>query len=497
MTETAYSVATAARALQADRLLAYALLRSGDGWRPAEPAELPGRFLGAAVDSRDVRPGELFIALSGMRTDGRLYVSQALNVAACALAGLPSDQTQAAAPGRSDRPIVPLDDPLCRVSAPDRRVVLVCGDPRRALGLLAGHWCAAQSTLMVAITGSNGKTTTKDFLAALLGGAGPTLATRGNLNNELGLPLTLLRLRPEHRFAAVEMGASAAGEITTLAALVRPRVGVITNAAEAHLAAFGSIDGVVAGKGELLDVLPPDGVAILNHDSPGYERWRRRARCRVITFGRTGGDHRWHWWPHQTGGKLELDGERWAVPLPGLHNGGNLTAAILAARAAGVTTEQMRVGLAGFRPSPHRSRLLTVGDRLLLDDSYNANPASVRSATAALLALAGGQAVALLGTMAELGPRSSEIHRQTGRELCADGLDVLVAVGEAAQPLAAGFIAAGGRAFLCASAAEAADWAERHTNPGDRMLVKGSRSAAMDEVVTLLEQRFRNTDTSE
>ncbi len=497
MTEMGYSVATAARALQADSLLAYALLRVGDGWRPAEPAELPGRFLGAAIDSRDVRPGELFVALSGTRTDGRRYVSQALNVAACALVGLPSDQTPAAASGQSDRPLVPLDDPLCRVSVPDRRVVLVCGDPRRALGTLAGHWRAAQSALLVAITGSNGKTTTKDFLAALLGGAGPTLATRGNLNNELGLPLTLLGLRPEHRFAAVEIGASAEGEIATLAALAGPSIGVITNAAEAHLAAFGSIDGVVAGKGELLDVLPPDGVAILNQDSPGYARWRRRARCRVVTFGRAGGDHHWHWEPYRSGGRLELDGERWEVPLPGPHNGGNLAAAILAAQAAGVTTEQMHVGLAGFRPSPHRSRLLTVGDRLLLDDSYNANPTSVRSAAAALLALAGGQAVALLGTMAELGPQSSGIHRQTGQELYSDGLDVLVAVGEAAHPLAAGFTAAGGRAYMCASAAAAVQWVERHTGPGDRILIKGSRSAAMDEVVALLEQRFRNTDTSE
>jgi UDP-N-acetylmuramoyl-tripeptide--D-alanyl-D-alanine ligase len=479
MTER-YTLQRATEDLRQARLLREVVVAEAGAWRQVDAPPAAAAFHGAVLDSREARAGVLFVGLPGPRTDGGRFAATALAQGAHALIGPASCQ--------GGIPTGP---------APERGVILVSEQPEAALARLASCWRDRFELPVVGITGSNGKTTTKDLLAALLAGVGPTLATAGNYNNELGVPLTLLALRPEHGYAVVEMGASAQGDIAALARLAAPQIGVITNAAEAHLAAFGSLDGVIAGKGELLDALPADGVAILNHDSPGFASWRRRAVCRVVSFGRSGGDHRWQWQPRPDGGLLHLDGEDWPVPLPGLHNGGNLTAAILAARAAGATRRQMRAGLAGFRPSPHRSRLLRLGERFVLDDSYNANPESVRSVAATLLALAGGRTVALLGGMAELGPRSEDIHRETGRQLHAEGIDVLVAVGEAADPLASGFADAGGRAERCIDAAAAVAWVDEHTGAGDHILVKGSRSTAMDEVVKLLEIRWGRSGASE
>ena len=287
------------------------------------------------------------------------------------------------------------------------------------------------------------------------------------------------------------MGASAVGEIAGLAPLAAPIVGVITNAAPAHLAEFGSLEGIISGKGELVAALPADGKAVLNAESPGFAQWCGRSNASVVSFGR-GGDHPWSWRPAADGtGILVLDGVEWPVPLPGEHNGANLAAAILAGRALGVDDAALRRGLAGFRGSPHRGVRLEVAGRTVLDDAYNANPRSLVAAARALLALpGGGRAVAVLGHMAELGADSDAIHRDCGRELAGLGLDALLAVGAAAAPLAAGFDAAGGDAHHCGSHAEAADWLVRSSVPGDRILVKGSRSAAMERVLTLLQAHF-------
>ena len=368
--------------------------------------------------------------------------------------------------------------------------VLVCADPVAALGELARVWRGRQPARAVAVTGTNGKTTTKDLLAAMLAGAGPVHATRGNLNNHLGVPLTLLGLAPEHRFAVVEMGASAVGEISRLGALVRPEVGVITNAAPAHLAEFGSLEGVIRGKGELVETVVPEGTVVLNADSPGFAEWRERAAGRVVSFG-DGGDHPWAWRPDDAGGGvLVLDGAEWPVPLPGAHNGANLAAAILAARALGVPDADLRRGLTLFQGSPHRGVRLEIGGRRVLDDCYNANPRSVVTAVASLLAWTGGRTVAVLGRMAELGVDSERLHAETGRELAGLGLDVLVSVGPEAEGLAAGFAAAGGDSHHCGTRAAAVDWLVAATAAGDRVLVKGSRSAAMEEIVEGLTSRL-------
>lgn len=484
-----FPLADAAGVLAAAGLLAGVRVWAAGHWRPgsvaggggaeagaagsAGGAALRGAFAGAVVDSRLVRGGELFVALPGERTDGRSFVGAALAAgAAAALAGA----------WRGPGP-----DPLAAVRGErEGAVLLLAEDPRAALARLAAAWRARLPARVIAVTGTNGKTTTKDLLAGMLSAAGPAHATAGNFNNELGLPLTLLGLRPEHRFAVLELGASAVGHIARLAPLAAPHVGIITNASPAHLAEFGSLDGIIAGKGELLDALPADGAAVLNADSPGFAAWTARARCRVVSHGEAGGEHRWRWSPAADPGRglLELDGAAFEVPLPGRHNGANLAAALLAARLCGLDDAAIRAGLAAFAPSPHRGALLEIAGVRFLDDCYNANPVSMAAAAAALLALpGGGRALAVLGRMAELGPQSEALHVETGARLAVLGLDLVVAVGEGSAPLAAGCRAAGGAALHLATHAEAARWLAAHAAPGDRVLLKGSRSAGMEEVL--------------
>ncbi len=438
-----------------------------------DPARLPvADFHGAALDSRVAAAGQLFVGLAGERTDGRRHVPDALR------AGVATALTRRwdGAP----------PDPLFAEPSPEGATVLLSRDPEAALAVLAGRWRSLCPARIAAVTGTNGKTTTKDLLAALAGAVARVHATAGNLNNDLGLPLTLLGLRRDHDVAVVEMGASRAGDIDRLAALATPQVGVITNASGAHLEGFGSLAEIVRTKGALLDHLPPDGTAVLNADSPGFDAWRERSPCPVISWGRAAGDHRWSWRadPAGGGGVVTLDGRELAVPLPGEHNGANLVAAWLAARALTGRVPDAARALAGFVASPHRSRLIAAGGLWLLDDCYNANPASMLSAAAALADLpGGGRRLAVLGAMGELGADAAALHLDTGRRLRAAGLDALWVVGEPAAALAAGFREAGGDAVVCADAASAAAALAAAARPGDRILFKGSRSAAVERAL--------------
>ena len=477
MAEQGYSIAAAAADLQAAGLLE-AVFKGGDRGLAVHPVEgilsRDGAFSGAGLDSRTLREGRLFVALPGGRSDGRRFVGPVLAAGHWVLAGCEA--------GFDLRPGLP------GLPAPAGTGVLLCRDGARALAELARRRRERWNGAVIGITGTNGKTTTKDLCAAMLTGAGGVLATSGNLNNRLGVPLTLLELGAGNRFAVVEMGASAEGEIAFLAQLARPQVGVITNASWAHLAEFGSLEAIIRGKGELLDALPPQGTAVLNADSQGFIEWTARARCAVCSWGRTSGEHRWSWRLGPGGApEVVIDGTAWPVPLPGQHNGANLTAAVLAVGALGVPESELRAGLQAFTGSPHRGVVLTWRGRTILDDSYNANPRSMLAAAQALDQLPGtGLRIAVLGPMAELGPRTEEIHRATGAELAAGPVDILVAVGEAARPLAEGFDAGGKPHHYCATCAEAAAWIAASTARGDRLLIKGSRSAAMETILSLL-----------
>jgi len=451
VTDIIYGISEAVLELGSAGLAAEVLAPGPKGDLAISGGPFTGRFTGAGLDSRTLEPNQLFIALPGENVHGRRFAADVLERGHWVL-------TDRAKEG---------SDPLAGLVSTDGAGVLVVDDPTAALGVLAAAWRARFDVPVIGVTGTNGKTTTKDLLAALLGGAGPTLATAGNYNNRLGVPVTLLAIRPRHEFAVIEMGASAVGEIDRLAALARPRIGLITNASPAHLAEFGSLAGIIEGKGELLDHLPENGKAILNADSPGFKEWRVRASCPVLSYGRDDGDHQWSWRPVDEAGKGEvlIDGEPWPCPLPGEHNGANLTAAVLAARAAGGVEADMRRGLAAFTGSDHR--------------------ALVNMAAA-------GRAVAVLGHMAEMGSEAVEIHRDTGRKLAATGLSCLVAVGSEARPLIEGFDAEGGSGHYCETREEAARLLADLTAPGDRLLIKGSRSAAMEELLPLLEISFQS-----
>ncbi|GAB4359994.1 MAG: UDP-N-acetylmuramoyl-tripeptide--D-alanyl-D-alanine ligase [Immundisolibacter sp.] len=418
-----------------------------------------GGFDGVSTDTRTLRAGELFVALQGPRFDGHDYLPRA---AAAGAAG---------AVVRRAHPALPC---------------LEVADPLVALSQLAAAWRARFELPLVAITGSSGKTTIKELAAAALAGGGPVLATRGNRNNHIGVPLTLLELRATHRAAVVEMGMSAAGEIAHLAELAQPTVGVIGNAGAAHLQGLGSVAAVARAKGELIEHLPSQAVAVLNADDAYFPLWRRLAGSRrVITFGLDAdADVTARYRLLAAGSELELrtpTGTAQArLQLLGRHNVRNALAAAAAALATGRPLGEIAAGLGQVRPVP--GRLCPLAGRngaRVIDDSYNANPASVQAAIEVLRELP-GQRLLVLGDMGELGAEAPALHAQCGADARAAGIDSLLTLGPLSAAAAAAF-GRGARAFD--DRAALLDALVPSLQAGVTVLVKGSRSAGMERVV--------------
>ena len=439
--------------------------------KPLQGQRLGGdaRFSAVSTDTRSLSKGDLFVALQGPNFDGHRFIGEAAAKGAVAAVVARDIET---------------DLPLLRVA-----------DTRRALGRLAALWRETFPRPLVAVTGSNGKTTVKEMIAAILGQRGTVLATRGNLNNDIGVPLTLLRLQDE-QYMVVEMGANHPGEIGYLSRIARPDVALITNAGAAHLEGFGDLDGVARAKGEIVEGLGPEGVFVVNGDSPHLELWRELAgERRLVTFGfHSPADvradpeaMRMHW--DSTGFHVSCpvftpEGEiSVTLALAGRHNLMNALAAIAAARAVGATAEEIVAGLLTVRPV--KGRLCLRSGRQpyrVIDDSYNANPDSVAAAIA-VLAEAPGERWLVLGDLAELGGAGRAMHRVLGEQARSAGVEHLFAVGDASAEAAAGF-GEGGEAFGDQAALIAT---LRHELPvGATVLVKGSRSAAMDRVVDAL-----------
>ena len=428
------------------------------------------RFEAVSTDTRSLPPGALFVALRGPRHDAHAFLAEAEK------AGAVAAMVEAGAP------VAPSGLPRVQVA-----------DTRLALGRLGALWRARFPGPLIGLTGSNGKTTVKELLAAILGAAGPTHATRGNLNNDIGVPLTLLGLRPGHRHAVIEMGANHAGEIAYLAGLAAPDVALITNAAPAHLEGFGSLEGVVAAKGEILDALGPEGVAVLNADDPHCATWRTRAAGRqVLDFGlQAAAAVRGTWRPAPTGLYLELEtpagGLGLDLPLAGRHNAANALAATAAALAAGLDLDTVARGLARARAPRGRLEPRPLpGGGLLLDDSYNANPGSL-AAGLEVLAAAPGPRWLVLGDMGELGAEGPELHARAGRLARDLGIEALWALGPLAAEAALAF-GPGGRAFTDREALLAA-LAGALAGERPTVLVKGSRAMAMERVAAALAPR--------
>jgi UDP-N-acetylmuramoyl-tripeptide--D-alanyl-D-alanine ligase len=346
---------------------------------------------------------------------------------------------------------------------------------------------------VVGITGSNGKTTTKEMLAGILKQKGPVHKNEGNLNNHIGVPLTLLKLDRRHRSSVVEMGMSATGEIDTLARLVSPDVGVITNIGPAHLEFLGTMDMVALAKAELLSNLKSDGTAVLNADDRYFTTLRNKCSGRVLSFGiedeadvrafdiRQGKDF--------TDMTIGADGSTVKVRLPaiGRHNIYNALAAAAGAAAVGMSLDAVKYGLEDFSPVAMRSELKQIKGRTVLADYYNANPGSVQAALETLISLrAGRRSVAVLGDMLELGETAADAHREVGRTAARLGVDVIIAMGTLSKHILDGAIEAGmpkDRVIMAGSHAEAAALLKERSRNGDAVLIKGSRGMKMEKIL--------------
>ncbi len=421
-------------------------------------------FEGVSTDSRTLKNGELFIALQGPNFDGRDYVGQIHDKGAA---------------GAVVAKIT--DDDIAQIAV---------GDTRLALGELGAAWRRRLSTVVVGITGSNGKTTLKELAAACLSQTASTLATQGNLNNDIGMPLMLTRIDATHRYAVLEMGASHAGEIAYLTSLARPDVVVITNAAAAHLEGFGTVEGVAKAKGEILsDAQRPD-VAILNADDDYFEYWLSLVvDINVVSFGLDAAadvraekivDN-----ATSTRFTLQLpdDAVEITLALAGTHNVRNACAAAAVAHALGVNATQIKAALESVRPVDGRLHAVAgVNGVTLYDDSYNANPSSVMVAAEFLAGLEGENWL-VLGDMGELGDAAPQLHCEVGDFARRAGVARLFAVGELSRHTVDGF---GDGAVWLPSIEALVDALRAQISDGANVLIKGSRFMRMERVVHAL-----------
>ncbi|MBI4773626.1 MAG: UDP-N-acetylmuramoyl-tripeptide--D-alanyl-D-alanine ligase [Deltaproteobacteria bacterium] len=464
-------------------------------WTPQQVARLVNghiRSLGdsprvqlLSTDTRTLKPGELFVPLVGDAFDGHRFVVESERRGAIGALVQIGRMSESELQALSKRFLV----------------ILVC-DTLHALGNLAADVRRGFQGPVVAITGSNGKTTTKEMVAGILEQRGCVLKNEGNFNNLVGLPLTLFRLGTEHRFAVLEMGANNFGEIRRLMEIARPTVGMITNVDSAHLEGFGDLDGVARAKGEMIEQMSDSGAFAVNLDDPRVASKAARFRGRLISFSRTSdADVRLIRSHPTSSGLSELllrvgrDEIRVRLNAAGEHIEQNALAATAAAYAAGADSEAIRVGLESFRPVRGRSRILTgEGGIRILDDTYNANPASMSAALKMLARVRGkGRAIAVLGHMAELGPHAEAAHRELGAQVADLGVYEAFFVGPYAESAKEGAVShqmSSTRVHVFESLESLIDELKKLLQEDDVVLVKGSRTARMERVVNTLAEGY-------
>jgi UDP-N-acetylmuramoyl-tripeptide--D-alanyl-D-alanine ligase len=421
--------------------------------------------LRVSTDSRSLQPGDLFIALRGEKYDGGAFAAQALRQGA---AGVVLDAGQ----------------------APDITAAIRVDDTRLALGRLAAAWRARFLLPVVAITGSNGKTTVKEMLAAILraevGSDAAVLSTEGNLNNDIGLPLMLLRLRAQHQFAVLEMGMNHVGEIDTLTRLAHPDVALVNNAMSAHIGLLGSVEAIARAKGEIFNGLTNAGIAVFNADDPHAGLWREmNARRSVIDFGlKQPAAVRGRYESTEFGTALTLTLPNATLDItlqvPGEHNVMNALAAAAAAFTLDVSYRNIVAGLSGFTGVKGRlQKKAALYGSTFIDDTYNANPDSVKAALA-VLAQQPGRKILVLGDMGELGADAAAMHAQIGLAARAAGIERLLALGELSRETVSAF---GAGAMHFERIQELLAELENELTPETTVLVKGSRFMQMERVV--------------
>ncbi len=442
--------------------------------READPPELPAT--GYSIDTRTLAPGDLFFAIRGERFDAHDFVATALARGA-----------RAAVVARSK--VTDLLD------LAHNHTLLIVDDPLIALQTLATavrrHW----NKRVIGITGSAGKTTTKEAVAEVLSSRFNVLKSQGNLNNEFGMPLQLLKLEPEHEIAVMEMGMSNSGEIAALARIAHPDWGIVTNVGSAHAQNFpDSVAGIARAKYELVQSLPASGVAILNCDDPYVGQFGRDFHGRSIYFGMGPcADPR-----AANIEELGTEGMRFQVTageeqatvtlaLLGRHNIWNVMAAIAAGLEAGIPLADCAIAAGRLRPPDKRGEVLRIGDATVINDCYNSNPEALKSMIATLAAMPAKRRILVAGEMLELGPGSTALHRECGRVAAESNIDLVVGVRGSAQYIVEAAREAGALAIFLASPLEAGEWLKAELRPGDAVLLKASRGVGLEQALRVLQ----------
>lgn len=454
-------------------------LRYSPGGQAANPAaEL---VQGYSIDSRTIQPGELFFAIRGEKYDAHDFVSAAFDrgARAAVVAESQAPRWLSLAPG-SGRPhvtLVMVDDPLAAL--------------QRLASAVRRHW----GRRVIGITGSAGKTTTKEAVAEVLGARFQVLKSQGNLNNGFGLPLQLLKIEPSHEIAVIEMGMSHAGEIAALARIASPDWGVVTNVGNAHSGNFADgIAGVARAKYELVESLPSSGVAFLNYDDPYVSQFGRGFAGQSVYFGSGACANPRSMEIEELGAEgsrfvVAYEGERQpaAVKLVGRHNVQNAMAAIAVGLRAGVPLAESITAVARLRPAGKRGEILRVRGASIINDCYNSNPEALRSMITALMAMPAERHIVVAGEMLELGAGSADLHRQCGEFAAAAGADVVVGVRGGARELVEGAREAGASGLFLSSPEDAGLWLRDELRQGDAVLLKASRGVGLERALAELQ----------
>jgi UDP-N-acetylmuramoyl-tripeptide--D-alanyl-D-alanine ligase len=451
----------------------------------ATPATVPGKdfFLDQvahaySIDSRTIGPGELFFAVKGERLDGHDFVAAALDKGAIAA--------------------VVRHDELHRYT--DKSGLLAVGDTLVALQALATSVRTLWGRPLVGVTGSAGKTTTKEAIAHVLSSRFRVLKSEGNFNNHFGLPLMLLKLEPEHEVAVIEMGMSHAGEIRALAKIAQPETGVVTNVAPVHLEFFDSLAGIARAKYELIESLPASGTAVLNANDEYVSQFGRDFKGKVITYGthatadlraeniRSAGADGSQFDVVMGGGR-----EHARLALVGEHNVLNALAAVAVARARGLTLPEAVAALATLKPSDKRGQVLQLGNITVINDCYNSNPTALNAMVDALASIEAERRIVVAGEMLELGPAGEEMHRAAGRHLAGKKIEMLIGVRGLAHAMVEGARQAGAHAEFVNTPEAAGEWLARETRDGDVVLLKASRGVKLEKALEAWQSRRDGT----
>lgn len=423
---------------------------------------------GYSIDSRTIQPGELFFAVKGEHLDGHDYVDSALQKGAAAAVVAKNELHRYSDSNR----LLPVEDTLAALQTLATAVRRVWGKP------------------LIGITGSAGKTTTKEAIAHVLSTRFNVLKSEGNFNNHFGLPLMLLKLEPEHDLAVIEMGMSHAGEIRALAKIAQPEIGVVTNVAPVHLEFFDSLAGIARAKYELIESLPANGTAVLNADDEYVSQFGREFRGKVITYGTNP--------TAQVRGEnitsLGADGSRFDVvspcgrdrallPLVGQHNVLNALAAVSVACSRGMSFGDAIGALATLKPADKRGQVLQLGNITVINDCYNSNPKALNAMVDALAAMKAKRRIVVAGEMLELGPAAEQMHVDAGKHIAEKRIDLLIGVRGLAQAMVEGAREAGTRAEFVAAPEAAGEWLSRETRDGDVVLLKASRGVKLEKAL--------------